>query len=130
MDITSRRNCKVGRTILTCLLIVCVLCGCDPYCGKRPQDYKNSKWVCEDPDIMITVSNTGELDWTINGTATKYELALGNGTNFWIYDYETARNILEGDSSYSSTKMSVFVHMDLLFDGKYEGRTIVFRRVE
>ena len=65
-----------------------------------------------------------------NGVETDYELILGMGRNFWIHDNNTGLNLLEGDSSYSTQKMTVIVSMDNLFDGKYEGRQIVFKRVE
>lgn len=130
MGITSHRNCKAEIIISVWLLTVCMLCGCDPYFGKRPTDYPSSKWVCEDPDICFSISEDGEIHWEIGGAETSYTLIMGMGTNFWIYDRETAQNILEGDSSYSSQKMSVVVEKDLLFGGKYEGKSIVFIRVE
>ena len=130
MDITFRRNCKAVFLIFVLLLFISVLYGCDPFAGKRPTDYKNSKWVCQDPDIMITVSEKNEIYWELNGAAIDYELILGMGRNFWIHDNKTGQNLLEGKSSYSAEEMSVVVSTDLLFDGAYKGKKIVFRRVE
>ena len=130
MDITFRRNCKAVLLIFVLLLFISVLCGCDPFYGKRPTDYKNSKWICQDPDIMFTVSEKNEIYWELNGAAMDYELILGMGSNFWIHDNKTGQNLLEGKSSYSAEKMTVVVSMDLLFDGAYKGKKIVFRRVE
>ena len=111
-------------------LFVSVLCACDPYAGKRPTDYPSSKWVCTDPDIVFFIGEHDDIYWELNGAATDYELIFGMGTNFWIHDRKTYQNILEGDSTYSSEEMPVVVTMDLLFDGKYEGKKIIFRRVE
>ena len=130
MAITSRRNCKAIIFILVLLLFVSILCGCDPFAGKRPTDYKNSKWVCQDPDIMFTVNDKKELYWELNGAATDYDLMLGMGRKFRIHDNRTGRDLLEGKSTYSAEEMTVDVSMDLLFDGKYEGKQIVFRRVD
>ena len=130
MGITSHRNCKAIIIVFALFLFVSILCGCDPYAGKRPPDYPSSKWVCQDPDIIFTVSGKKELYWTLNGAETDYELVFGMGTNFWIHDNKKGLNLLEGNSSYSSRKMTVYVTMDILFDGKYEGRKIVFKRVE
>ena len=130
MGITSHRNCNAIIIIFALSLLVSILCGCDPYADKRPTAYPSSKWVCQDPDIIFTVSEKKELHWKLNGVETDYELILGMGRNFWIHDNNTGLNLLEGDSSYSSQKMTVIVSMDNLFDGKYEGRQIVFKRVE
>lgn len=130
MVTTSHRNSKAVIIFYIIILNACIFCGCDPFYGKRPTDYPSSKWVCQDPNIVFTVNEKSEIYWEINGAATDYTLILGMGTNFCIYDWKTAQNILEGDSSYSSKKMSVVVTKDLLFDGIYEGKQIVFRRIE
>ena len=116
--------------LLALTMSILLLCGCDPFYGKRPTDYKNSKWVCQDPNIMFTVNEKKELYWELNGAATRYDLALGMGTNFRIHDDETGRDLMKGQSTYSAEKMTVDITMDLLFDGKYEGKRIVFHRVE
>ena len=130
MAVSSHRNCKAILFFLVLLLFVSVLCGCDPFYGKRPTDYKNSKWVCDDPDIVFSIGENDKIYREINGAKTDYEFIMGMGTNFWIYDRKTGQNLLEGQSSYSAQKMSVIVSKDDLFDGKYEGRQIVFNRVE
>lgn len=47
------------RLIPFFLLLLILLCGCDPSFEKIPPDYPNSRWVCEDPHIEIVV---GEHD--------------------------------------------------------------------
>ena len=33
---------------------------CDPYAGKRPSDYDDAKWVCEEPNIWFEVNSDEE----------------------------------------------------------------------
>jgi hypothetical protein len=33
----------------------------NPYAGRRPADYPNTKWVSTDPDICFTVDDEGEV---------------------------------------------------------------------
>lgn len=53
------KNKHAIRLIPIFLLLLILLCGCDPSFEKIPPDYPNSRWVCEDPHIEIVV---GEHD--------------------------------------------------------------------
>lgn len=48
-------NKRMAGMILCLLCLAALLAGCDPAAGKRPVDYPNSRWVCEDPHIEIVV---------------------------------------------------------------------------
>ena len=31
--------------------------GCDPYAGTRPENYPNTRWICEEPYVRIDISD-------------------------------------------------------------------------
>jgi hypothetical protein len=50
---------KMKKIVLIALSLVCIiiLTSCDVYAGKRPTDYKETKWVSENPNIYIEISD-------------------------------------------------------------------------
>ena len=64
--------------ILCLLCLAALLSGCDLAAGKRPVDYPNSRWVCEDPHIEIVVDGKGRYTSTLveaDGEETRFFLA-------------------------------------------------------
>ncbi len=74
-------------TLLIFVILQTALVGCDVdiYHGRRPIDYPNTKWVCEEIDMYFTVSDTDEIYGEIidkSGEIVKFTLlwAVGNPT--------------------------------------------------
>lgn len=65
---------KIIIFIVLFSFIIC-LCSCDsdPYKGKRPTDYENSKWVCENVDMYFTVGNADEYIFNSSKEVIKFE---------------------------------------------------------
>jgi len=74
-------------TLLVFVILQTTLVGCDVdiYHGRRPIDYPNTKWVCEEIDMYFTVSDTDEIYGEItdkSGEIVKFTLlwSVGNPT--------------------------------------------------
>lgn len=69
--------------LILCLLsLAALLAGCDPAAGKRPVDYPNSRWVCEEPHIEIVVDGKGRYTSTLvgaDGEETRFFLGFRSG---------------------------------------------------
>lgn len=74
-------NKRVAGLILCLLCLAALLASCDPAAGKRPVDYPNSRWVCEDPHIEIVVDEKGRYTSTLIGDD-------GEETRFSVPDME------------------------------------------
>ena len=128
--IFTRIRRMIVITILSACMIIC-FSGCDVHYGERPDDYPNTKWICKDPDIVFTVSESEELYCEISGAPLKkgLVLAFGFGAEFWIYDEVSGEDLFVGHSKYSPQIMYVDVTEDHIFGGTYEGKRIAFERV-
>lgn len=60
-------NKRMAGMILCLLCLAALLSGCDPAAGKRPVDYPNSRWVCQDSHIKIVVDGKGRYTSTLIG---------------------------------------------------------------
>lgn len=134
MDITCSKLLK-KLYICVCALAFIFLCACaaDMYLGKRPTDYPGSKWVCDEPDIVFMIDESGMVSsCEINGEALRKGcfLAFGPGTVFRLHDNQSGITLFRGESEYSSEKMYVDVELDDFFGGVYTGQRIVFYRIE
>ena len=58
---------RVAGLILCLLCLAALLAGCDPAAGKRPVDYPNSRWVCQDPHIESDVDGKERYTSTLVG---------------------------------------------------------------
>ncbi len=119
--------------VLVCFLLVG--CNVDYYAGKRPFDYGPADWVCEDPEITIHIREIDTITLEIPGLniPDTTGVAFLFGRRVWIIDRQLEGPdvvLLDGECSFSPTKLKVRVTQDDLFDGKYEGKTIIFNRFE
>ena len=124
------RKLLAGMTLL--ILAFGLLCGCDVFANSRPTAYKMSKWVCREPDFVLFVY-PDRVECEIQGET------LPDGVTF-RFDYGkgihlcNSRNFDEdyfyGECSFSSENMTVKVILDDYFEGKYNGKTIAFKRYD
>lgn len=138
--------------ILVCLFLV-LLTGCisDPYSNKRPFDYGEAKWVCEEHNIWFCVDMKkedyyypeGEVQLDGNTYFCKfYFIHQTNQVSISVYPLEyatipdTERDRckilaeLDGDCSFSKESLTIFVETesDTIFNKKIDSLT--FLRVE
>ena len=108
-----------------------MLAGCsfDTHAGKRPRDYPNTVWICNDPKISLFVSKDHDDSLIIDEEYTELHGALKTG-------FGKARMDVVGDDgllfqckcSFYEDRFVGTVTEDRLFDGEYLGKTITFYR--
>lgn len=127
------------RTVVFFCILVLIMCSCtfDPYSGRRPSDYGNAKWVCEELNAWFAVDLSqeddgdpkGELE--LDGNRYPIKLYFIHQTNqvFLVVmksnliDENTDMGELWGECSFSKEKLIIHINdpeRDTLFDGKYE----------
>ncbi len=138
---------RITLLLLSLLLIVSLFSGCnwDPYSGKRPYDYGDAKWICEDPLVWFEVDTEDEEFYepggeaTVDGEIMPVELVFVHQTKtVFISRYidpdagltaeEYAnRESLEGECLFFPEALVVRVNKerDTLFGGKYDELTFI-----
>lgn len=120
-----------------CLLcLAALLAGCDPAAGKRPVDYPNSRWVCEDPHIEIVVDGKGRYTSTLigdDGEETRFFLGFrsGYGVDAYVNSKEVLSSencLFRGECKFSKEKCTIILSEGRLWDDGYA--RLVFKRVE
>lgn len=125
---------KLIKIILPLSLIGILLCGCvDLFAGQRPEDYPNTIWKCESPDITIIVDNNHQTRCEIVFENGKKEFdvlfSYGTGIVFSIIGSTSDTDfVFSGDCDFGEDKMVVHVRQsfDQLFHGKYD--TLIFTK--
>lgn len=129
-----------------CLVVIIAAfltsCMCDPYSDKRPFDYGDAKWICEETYIYFTVDLTeeeyyypkGEIE--INGAIYPCEFSFIHQTNvlhILVYNTEdfSPENMLariDGECDFSPDTLVFHIDKDRdeVFNGKYD--TLTFSR--
>ena len=139
---------KAISLLMLCVMLICV-CGCNrnPFIGKRPPDYGDSVWICEEPKITYTVKmkydEEEKMDVPESNAVTYIDgnevfLDFGFiGNTIRIYQLESIESkeyigetFLNGTCKFSETKFTIKVdtESDTLFSGKYD--ELVFVRQE
>jgi hypothetical protein len=96
--------------IVACICLIALsFTGCDPYAGKRPNNYTDTKWVSGDPDIYFEVSdkyykivgfNTyGRIN--INGDSIDAVVAFNMGRGVSFDDVASYHIDESGEAGYS-----------------------------
>ena len=123
------------------MFLFLVLCGCDPYVYEHPYNYKDSIWVCEEPNITYYVVGSPEDENSYDYAVTKIDgqdITLDFGFRSTVFsavihdenNEEAHMECLAGTCRYSKNQFTVTVdkETDQLFNGQYE--TLVFKRIE
>ena len=123
---------KILCTVLVLLLTAAVFSGCDPYHGKRPINYPNTAWTCAAPDMTLYVGADASVLLSIRETAVRETdsayVRFDYGSGFHITVRGSGEDLLSGTCKFSAEELLVTVKEDLLFGGKYVGKTLVFTR--
>ena len=137
MDTIFRNKTKpwirfTGLFIASCV-IVAVFSGCvstSVPLGKNPRDFPNTTWDCLDPNLTLKINSYGETDFIVNeaGIDCPEDLNVGFTYGSRMVVFSDGKVYFEGDAVFHKTKLVVKVTDDELFDGKYEGKKIVFYR--
>ena len=127
---------RLLKVLLPILLIGLLLCSCDVYAGERPNDYYNSKWICEDPRIEIIIDSVGLSTCVVGSGGDQQELTVVFSYGDEVLFAKIPQNavasskdvVFKGECSFGREKMTVRVYADedQLFHGEYE--TLVFVR--
>ena len=135
---------------MLCVMFVCT-CGCNwnLFVGKRPPDYGDGVWICEEPKITYTVkmeyNEEEKMDIPesyavtyINGNEVFLDFGfIGNAIR--IYELksvepkeDTGETFLNGTCKFSKTKFTIKVdtESDILFNGEYDELVFVRRKDE
>lgn len=128
------RSNIVHRLLPLLLIAALLLCGCDVFAGKRPPDYPNSRWVCEEPRMELFTDERGNPVCVVGSGEEQrtYEALYTYGDDLILAELGTSSSeffVFRGDCSFGSEKMTVRVlaDKDQLFHGAYE-RIVFFRQ--
>jgi hypothetical protein len=99
---------------VVCLIAFIILSSCDVYGGRRPADYKETKWVSVDPNIYFEVS---EENYTITNDITYGKIITNETTTEVRVHFNMGRRV---DFRYlPGEKEIVSSHKDgLVFSGE------------
>lgn len=118
--------------LLILLLTAALFSGCDPNHGKRPTNYKNSCWTCEDPAVVFYVRDDQTTLLAVREAGVQdpasLDLRFDYGSGLHIVAKGDGEDLLYGSCKFSSAKLRLTVKEDRLFGGKYVGRELVFIR--
>ena len=121
-------------TIIALLLALFLLCGCDVYAGKRPNDYPSSVWRCEEENMTIVVNQDGTAYFTAGEELItfhadpEYFVLFNYGNQLLVVQATTNETIMSGSCSFSSKVLKVTIGTDNLFDGIYHLKSLSFYR--
>lgn len=123
---------------MTCFL----LSSCDRYVNKYPTHYKNSQWVCENPNITYIVgdfkNNIGDYAEVVIDQKTYYfgfgfSSTTADGIKYDLGEngdiIDTGEHYFLGTGKYSENEFTITIdkESDKLFCGEYD--KLVFQRV-
>ena len=122
---------RVCVTVIVFCIVVITCTACDPNANRRPNAYRPSTWICEEPYICIQYGEKGEqaAEIMINGEIQSCDVYFnfGSRVNFRPHGSNQYADVfLEGDCKFSAKKLVVHVEKDTLYNSRYE--TLVFFR--
>ena len=132
MVFTSGKGRHCIALIAATLAIVLLLSGCvDVYSGRRPFDYPNSVWVCEDPYIKIIVDDAKNMYsiYDCGKGKTVIMLAFDFGRGIVAFAESEENDVLfRGNCRFGERSFRVTVIEDNLWGGEYD--VLCFARIE
>ena len=127
-------NKRMAGMILCLLCLAALLAGCDLAAGKRPFDYPNSRWVCEDPHIEIVVDEKGRYTSTLigdDGEEKRFFLGFRSGYGVDAYGKVVLSDetlLFWRECKLSKDGFTIQIREDNLWNGAYS--KLIFTRVE
>lgn len=133
---TILKNKHAIRLIPIFLLLLILLCGCDPSFEKIPPDYPNSRWVCEDPHIEIVVGEHDRYTAAFiedDGEERRFSLNFYNGGRIGAFvnskvAFSDETCLFMGKSKGTKDEFTIILKEGKLWDDGYA--RLVFKRVE
>ncbi len=133
---TILKNRRVIRLIPFFLLLLILLCGCDPSFEKIPPDYPNSRWVCEDPHIEIVVGEHDRYTAAFiedDGEERRFALDFLYGDRVGAYvnsqvAFSEETRLFRGYYRGTKDELTIILQDGKLWDDGYA--RLVFKRVE
>ena len=140
-----RTFCLRAVPVVLLLLVLLLGTGCDPYNGKRPNDFTESTWICRERRLAITVSEELPAShvWAYAADSDRRDIyvVFNYGSGMYFYDApdgteegqstgESPAPLLEGKCSFGKQRMTVKISGDRLFSGALIGTELTFERVE
>lgn len=107
-------------------------CDVDPYKGKRPIDYPNTTWVCDEYGISFHVNSNGGLENSIIKTEEKviyFELlwlSFDSTVCFYKSNDETKEDIFDGKCKFGEEAFSIKVDDT---NGYFKEKSVVLKFV-
>ncbi len=132
MQVSTLARNKILLLILLLCIISVFLGGCDIYYGRRPFDYPNTVWICEDPLITVKIGpnnetlaylgseKDGQEFWLLFGYGRNAEAHLAKGS------YVSNDTILfKGVCLFSKDHFIIGITEDRLWGGIYDNLRFV-----
>lgn len=128
-------NLKKTITILILIVSMLFLTACDPNAGKRPYDYPDTKWICEDPYVYIEVDGHGDMYsyYICDDQEQPLDILFSSGSgvtgmlpNTVLVSDETI--LFEGYAHFGRTSFSIELFEDHIWGGQY--RKLKFKRID
>ena len=119
-----------------CFVVMIAFSACDFYAGKRPPDYDQSTWICDEYRIAITVSSELEPAYTrvyiadLNRKDISASFDYGTEMLFFEASSKEYDPLLIFDCDFSSKEMDAVVKKDNLFGGSLFDVNMSFRRTD
>ena len=122
------------KKIVLVLLCLLLLTACDPHHGKRPSDYPNTVWTCEDPAITFYVAADGKLLLEVAQPHADVPgglvLAFNYGSGMHLRENGRTEPWFSGSCKFHPSRLELRVTHDELFEGRYLGSELVFTRAD
>ncbi len=131
MVITSRiKSC--AKCLLVCISLCLIFSGCDVYYGKRPMDYEDTIWICDDPYMRIIAGKWTHSEYIGKGE-DKYQVYMTFRYDATLYcfssqDFSQDSLLFIGDCTFSEREMIMRFTEDNLFHEQYD--VVTFTRYE
>ena len=128
-----------GKRLISALsffiILSMIMTGCvDLHAGKRPFDYPNSVWVCEDPYIYIVVDEhkITESYLRIGDELQQFDLCFdfGRGVDALKLDIAVVEEesfLFQGECEFGKDRFTITLTKDNLWNWKYQKLTFVRR---
>lgn len=128
MDLELIRSIKrLNRImVLSCLIVILLLCGCDAKAGNYPYD-RASHWHCLEPEFSINCStdtsgimvDSAVVNWNNEEILVDVDF---HASFFWVLP-ENSDNyddrLLSGSWEYQKDNLVLFIDEDYLFEKQY-----------
>ena len=122
----SKRKLVFVTSLLLAVSIFLTACFVDVNAGKRPYNYPNSVWICEEPYIHMTIHSdkTQTIYLGVGEDAQEFELCFEPGSGVDALKAGTSRIseetiLFQGNCRFAEDHFTIYLTNDNLWDGQY-----------